>query len=179
MSSPQAKPAGSERSVTPLIIGVLFSTYFLTVQTIELSLSTYVLKENQWEFYRSYLRFKSDGHIWNWWHLFSSLTIPLSVITAIADLVRILTTKDTLQHHLMNVIKAAQLFTTLFIVLTRVMPLEKKITELSSKALIVELHFYQQLVFVLNIIGWFIPIILFDQMKNEGQLTDKDKKKKQ
>ncbi len=42
-------------SASQLIISLLFGTYFLTVQTIELSLSIYVLQENKFEIYREYL----------------------------------------------------------------------------------------------------------------------------
>jgi hypothetical protein len=53
-------------SIPQLIITLLFSTYFLTIQTIELSLSIYVLQENKIEIYREYLLFKRQAPIWKW-----------------------------------------------------------------------------------------------------------------
>ncbi len=54
-------------SISELITSLLFSTYFLTVQTIELSLSIYVLRENKIDIYSEYLLFKSHASICPGW----------------------------------------------------------------------------------------------------------------
>ncbi|UJR24687.1 hypothetical protein I4U23_006060 [Adineta vaga] len=170
------KPVNKNSPISPIVIGVLFSTYFLTVQTIEYSLSNYVLNENQVELYRKYLLFKGNSSIWHWWHLLSLLTIPLAVFEACSDLVRIFTKKYPLKRTLMSIIRAIQLFSTLFISFGHTVSLEKKFIETNSKDILVELNYYQSLLFLLNIIAWFIPIIQYKQAQENPEPIHEKKK---
>ncbi|CAF0835774.1 unnamed protein product [Adineta ricciae] len=154
------------QSVSPIALPVLFTTYFLTVQTIEFSLSSYVLNENDPELYRKYLLFKSNAFIWKWWHLFTLLTIPLSIFEAIRDLLRIFTANYPVKRHLMSIVRAMHLFTTLYISFTCALPLETKLSGKSSRNLVAELNYYQLFLFLLNIIGWFIPLIQYKQAQS-------------
>jgi hypothetical protein len=162
-------------SISQLMIGLLFSTYFLTIQTIELSLSIYVLQENKFEIYREYLIFKNAAPIWKWWHLFSLVTIPLSIFGAVRDLFQIFTKKATIKRHLIDIIRALQLFTVLSIVFRRILPIENKLIEISSKEYLYELNFFQWIVFLLNICGWFIPIFRYQDWKNDQRIHPRKK----
>jgi hypothetical protein len=162
-------------SVSQLIMALLFSTYFLTVQTIELSLSMYVLQENKLEIYRDYLIFKSQAPIRKWWQLFLTILIPLSIIGAVTDLFQIFTKKATIKRNLLDTVAALQLFTVLFIIFTRVLPLENKLIQTNSKDNIVELNFFYFILFLLNILGWFLPIFRYQTGQNDQQIHPKKK----
>jgi uncharacterized membrane protein len=162
-------------SASQLVISLLFGTYFLTVQTIELSLSIYVLQQNKLELYKEYLIFKNGASIWKWWHLFSSLTIPLSIFGAFQGLFQIFTKKATKKRNLIDIIAALQLFTVLSIVFTRILPIENQLIETISKEYLYELNSFQWIVFLLNILGWFIPIVRYQDRKNDQQIDSKKK----
>lgn len=170
------KSCKSPFTISELIISLLFSTYFLTVQIIELSLSIYVLQQNKFELYKEYLIFKNSPHLWKLWHLFSSLTIPLSIFGAIKGLFQIFTKKATKKRNLIDIIAALQLFTVLSIVFTRILPIENKLIEKSSKESLYELNSFQWIVFLLNIFGWFIPIIRYQDRINYQHNIDSKKK---
>jgi hypothetical protein len=162
-------------SIPQLIITLLFSTYFLTIQTIELSLSIYVLQENKIEMYREYLLFKRQAPIWKWWQAFSTIILLLSVIAAVRDLLQTLTRKATFTRNLLDIIKALQLFIVLYIAFTRILPLQNKLIETISMENILELSFLQWIVFLLNILGWFIPIFRYQEWKNDEHIHLKKK----
>jgi hypothetical protein len=162
-------------SISALIMGLLFGTYFLTVQTIELSLSIYVLQENKLEVYSEYLLFKRQAPIWKWWQLFSIIIVLLSIIIAIRDLFQIFTKKATFKRNLLDIVTALQLFIVLYTVITRVLPLENKLIQTTSNDIIRELNFLQWIVFLLNILGWFIPIFRYHDWKNDGSTHLKKK----
>jgi len=162
-------------SISELIMGLLFGTYFLTVQTIELSLSIYVLRENKLETYSEYLLFKGHAPIWKWWQLFSTIIVLLSIIPTVRDLLQTFTRKATFKRHLLDIVKALQLFTALYIAITRVLPLENKLTQTTSKDNIRDLKFFQWIIFLLNIIGWLIPIFKYHDGKNNEHIHSKKK----
>lgn len=162
-------------STSQLILGLLFGTYFLTVQTIELSLSIYVLRENKFKVYGDYLLFKSQAPIWKWWQIFSTIIVLLSIIDTVRDLFQTLTKKATFKRNALDIIKALQLFPALYIAITHVLPLESKLVEASSKDDIRQLNFFQWIVFLLNIVGWFLPLLRYQEWKN-NEHTDSKKK---
>jgi len=153
-------------SASQLIMGLLFSTYFLTVQTIELSLSIYVLQENKYEIYSEYLLFKRQAPIWKWWQLFSTIIVLLSIITVARDLFETFTRKATFKRNLLDIVTALQLSVALYTAITRVLPLENKLIQATSKDNIRELNSFQWILFLLNILGWFIPIFRYQDWKN-------------
>ncbi|CAF4811421.1 unnamed protein product, partial [Rotaria sp. Silwood2] len=134
-------------------MGLLFGTYFLTVQTIELSLSTYVLQENKLDLYRDYLIFKGQAPIWKWWQLVSNIIIPLSIITTVRDLFQIFTRKSTTRRNLIDIVTALQLLGVLYTVFINVLPLENKLIQTASKHNISKLNSFYWIVFLLNILG--------------------------
>jgi hypothetical protein len=162
-------------SISALIIGLLFGTYFLTVQTIELSLSIYVLKENKLEIYSEYLLFKREASIWKWWQLFSTIIVLPSIINVVRDLFQIFTKKATFKRNLLDIVTALQLFGVLYTVITRISPLENKLIQTTSKDIIRELNSFQWIVFLLNILGWFLPIVRYQDWKNDGNTHLKKK----
>ncbi|CAF3490550.1 unnamed protein product [Rotaria sp. Silwood1] len=162
-------------SISQLIMGLLFGTYFLTVQTIELSLSTYVLQENKFDLYRDYLIFKGQAPIWKWWQLVSSIIIPLSIITAVRNIFQIFTKKSTTRRNIIDIVTALQLFGILYTVFTSVLPLEKKLIQTVSKHNIHKLNFLHWIIFLSNILGWFIPIFRYQDWKNDERLHPKKK----
>ncbi|CAF3838785.1 unnamed protein product, partial [Adineta steineri] len=164
------------QSISPIVMGVLFSTYFLTIQTIEYSLSTYVLNEKQHELYQDYVLFKGNAPIWKWWNLFTLLTIPLTIWATLGDLWKIFTTKAPIKHHLTSIIRAMQFFTLLFITFTRAVPLEAKSAETPSEEILVELNYYQWVLFLLNILGFVITIIQCKQAQYTEPIEAKKKK---
>jgi hypothetical protein len=160
----------SPLSASQLVASLLFSTYFLTVQLIELSLSIYVLKENKSEIYKEYLIFKSESLIWKPWQIFALITIPLGVFGAIKDLIQVFTKKATKKRNLIDILAALQLFSVLFIVFTRILPLEKKLIQLTTKDYLYDLNFFQWIVFILNVCGWFTPILKYEESKNHSHI---------
>ncbi|CAF1190557.1 unnamed protein product [Adineta steineri] len=163
-------------SISPIVIGVLLSTYFLTIQTIEYSLSTYVLNEKQHELYQNYLLFKVNAPIWKWWNLFTLITVPLAIWAALGDLWKIFTTKAPIKQHLTSIIRAMQLFSTLFISFARAVPLEGKLAETPSEEILVELNYYQWFLFLLNILGFVVTIIQCKQAQNAESINARKKK---
>jgi cytochrome bd-type quinol oxidase subunit 2 len=162
-------------SISQLIMTVLFRTYFLTVLTIELSLSIYVIQENKPEIYHEYLVFKRQAPIWKWWQVFSAIIIPLSIITAVRDLLQTFTKKATNKRNLLDIVTALQLFAVLYTVFTRVLPLENKLIQATSKDNTVELKFFQCIVFILNILGCFITVFRYRDWKNDKRIHPKEK----
>lgn len=162
-------------STSQLILGLLFGTYFLTVQTIELSLSTYVLQKDKNKFYNEYLMFKSQAPIWKWWQLFSTLIVLLSIIDTFRDLFQTLTRKATNKRHLLDILKAFQLVAALYISITRVLPLEKKLIETNSIDNLYELNFLQWILFLLNILGWSLPLFRYQEWINDERIHSKKK----
>jgi hypothetical protein len=162
-------------SIPLLIMGLLFSTYFLTIQTIELSLSIYVLQENKFEIYREYLLFKRQAPIWKWWQLFTLITLLFSIIIVVRDLLQILTRKATFKRHLLDIVTALHLFVILYISFKHILPLQNKLIQSISIDNIRELNFYQWIIFLLNIIGWFIPIFRYQDWKNDKNIHPKKK----
>ena len=153
-------------SISQLAIGLVLSTYFLTVEVIELSLSIYAVQENKPETYREYLIFKPDAPIWKQWQLLTLLLIPLSIKTAINDLYQIFTTRATTRRNLIDVVTALQLFGILFTVFKCAQPLETQLVKISSYECASELNFFHWIMLVLNIVGWLIPIFRYHEWKN-------------
>jgi hypothetical protein len=162
-------------SIPQLIITLLFSTYFLTIQTIELNLSIYVLQKNKIEIYREYLLFKRQAPIWKWWQSFSTIILLLSLITTVRDLIQTLTRKATFKRNLLDILKALQLFIVLYISFTHILPLHNKLIESISMDNIRQLNSFQWIVFLLNILGWFIPIFRHQEWKNDEHMHPKKK----
>jgi hypothetical protein len=162
-------------SISQVITALLFSTYCLTVQTIELSLSMYVLQQNKSEIFREYLIFKSQAPIWKWWQLFLTILIPLSIIGVVTDLFQTFTQKATIKRNLLDIVAALLLFTVLFIVFTRVLPLENKLIQTNSKDNMAELNFFLSILFLLNILGWFLPIFQYQTGQNDQQIHPEKK----
>jgi hypothetical protein len=162
-------------SISQLIIALVLGTYFLTVETIELSLSIYATQENKPEIYREYLLFKSQAPIWKWWQELTTLIIPLSVFAVISDLFQTLTKKATTKRNLIDIVAALQLFGVLFTVFTRVLPLETQLIKTASYDNASQLNFVHWIVFMLNIVGWFIPLFRYQDWKNDENVHPKKK----
>ncbi|CAF3378878.1 unnamed protein product [Rotaria socialis] len=152
-------------SVSQLIISLLLGTYFLTVEIIELSLSTYAWKQNKLEVYQQYLIFKSEAPIWKYWQLFTTLIVPLTIFATTKDLFQILTKKATTQRHLLDIIAAFQLYGILYTIIARIMPLESRLIEETSKDIAHDLNMIHWIAFMLNILGWCIPIFRYRESK--------------
>lgn len=154
-------------AIPELIIGLLLSTYFLTVETIELSLSIYAVQQNNFEVYQQYLIFKNQAPIWKYWQLFTTLILPLTIFATVRDLIQILTKKATTQRHLLDVIAALQLFGILYVIIVRIMPLENQFMKTGSNYIAQDLNTIHWIAFALNIIGWFIPVFRYRESKND------------
>ncbi|CAF1207561.1 unnamed protein product, partial [Adineta steineri] len=123
-----------------------------------------------------YVLFKVNAPIWKWWNLFTLLTIPLTIWATLGDLWKIFTTKAPIKHHLTSIIRAMQFFTLLFITFTRAVPLEAKSAETPSEEILVELNYYQWILFLLNILGFVITIIQCKQAQHTEPIEAKKKK---
>ncbi|CAF1557093.1 unnamed protein product [Rotaria sp. Silwood1] len=154
-------------AVSQLTIAMLFTTYFLTVEIIELSLSTYVLQQNKLEVYQQYLLFKSQAPIWKYWRILTLIILPITIFINIQNLFQILTKKATIQRHLLDVISAFQLFGILYTIIVRLMPLETRFMKSISNDIAQNLNSIHQTAFMLNILGWFIPIFRYRESKND------------
>ena len=162
-------------SVPQLVITLLFSTYFLTIQTVELSLTTYILQKNKVEIYRDYLLFKDQAPIWKWWQSFSTVILLLSIITTIRDLLQTLTRNATFTRNLLDILKAFQLFMALYVSFTHILPVQSKYIQSMSMDYIYQLNSLQWIVFLLNILGWFLPIFRCLEWENEKKTHQKNK----
>ena len=151
--------------VSPIVIPVLFATYFLTVQTIEYSLSTYVLNENHLELFQKYLIFKANAPMWKWWQLFTLITLPPVILKTVTDVLQMFTREKPIIHHLVCLLQFIQLFSRLYIHFARAVPLEKKLAEISARENLLELNSYYLILLVLMLIAWFIPIVQYKQMQ--------------
>lgn len=169
------KPSRTTPRISPIVIPVLFGTYFLTVQTIEYSLSTYVLNENHLDLFKKYLIFKANAPIWKWWHMFTLVTLPPVILKTVTDVLHIFTKKKPIKHHLVCLVQFIQLFSRLYITFTRAVPLEKKLTEISSRENVLELNSYHSMLLVLILIAWFIPIVQYKQMQEVQTIEDEKK----
>ena len=163
-------------SNSQLIIGLFLSTYFLSVELIEFSLSIYVLQENKTDFYRDYLVFKRQAMVWKWWQMFTSLIVPLSIFDAIRGLYEIVTKKATLKRNLLDIIKAVQLFGILYTIIVHIMPLETKLIEEPSREVAEALNGFHWIAFLLNILGWLNPLLRYQDWQSELKI-DANKKK--
>lgn len=149
-------------TVTQLSTAIFFSTYFLSIQLLELSLSTYVSREkNKVDVYRDYLLFKKQAPIWNWWQSFANIIVLLSLLTAIVSLIEIFTKKATIKRHVLDIIKAIQVFTSLYIAFTYIIPLENQIMQTLSKDSVYQLNLFQWIIFSLSLIGFFVPVFQY------------------
>lgn len=162
-------------SISQLIITLLFGTYFLTIQTVELSLTTYSLQENKVEIYRDYLLFKQQAPIWKWWQLFSNMILLLSFITTVRDLFQTLTRTATFTRNLLDILKAFQLFIAFYVSFTHIIPLQRNYIQSVSMDDIYQLNSFQWVVFLLNILGWFLPIFRYKEWINNKKTDQKDK----
>ena len=163
-------------SISQLTIALVLSTYFLTVEMIELSLSIYAVQENKPEFYSEYLAFKKAAPIWKSWQLLTTLIIPISFVTVTVDLFQTLTRKATTTRNLIDLVAVLQLYGILYTVVTRVLPLETELIKTASYDTARELNLTHYIVFLLNIVGWFIPIFRYQNWKNDEHFHPKEKK---
>ena len=154
-------------SISQLIIGLIISTYFLTVELIEFSLSMYVSQEKKPELYKEYLTFKQEAFVWRWWQLCTMIILPLSVIDASRDLIHMFTRKATTRRNTIDILKAIQTFSTIYTMFYCIMPLESKIAENPSNHLARNLNFYHWFAFALNIVGWSLPLLRYYDWKND------------
>ena len=162
-------------SVSQLIPGLLLGTYFLTVETIELSLSIYTLQQNNLDIYRQYLIFKSQAPIWKHWQLFTVIIMPLTVTMITRDLFQTLTKKASTERHLLDILAACQLFSILYAIIVHVMPLENQFMEKPSKDIARDLNVVHWITFILNILGWIIPVLRSREIGNEKHIKSREK----
>jgi hypothetical protein len=126
-------------------------------------------------FLKDDLLFKRRAPIWKWWQLFSTIIVLLSVITALRDLIQTFTKTATFKRNLLDIVRAFQLFTALYTVITSILPLENKLIQATLKDNIYELNSFQWIVFLLNILGWFIPVFKYQDWKNDERIHPKKK----
>jgi len=175
--STATKPWKASVTASKLTVAIFFSTYFLSVQLIELSLSTYVSQDkNKAEAYRGYLLFKREAPIWKYWQIFGNLMVLLSFVTSIISLIEMFTKQATIKRNFLDIVKAIQVFTALYIAFTQILPLESQFIQTPSKDLAKQLNFFQWIIFTLSIIGFFVPIFQYVDGKNKPVDTAKDKK---
>lgn len=154
-------------SIFELIIALLLNTYFVTVGMIEFSLSTYVLQENKADLYHDYAHFKHQAHIWKWWQHITIMFVPLSIFSAIRNLIHIFTRTATMTRNLIDIVTILHLVAILYTIIQCARPLETKWMKEPSNDVLQELNFFHLIVLILNIIGWFIPIFRYHDWKND------------
>lgn len=163
-------------SVSQLIIGLILSTYFLSVALIEFSLSIYVQQQNKPHLFQQYLLFKQDTLLWKSWQLITTAIIPLSLFDAITGLYQIFTHQATQRRNLLDIIKAAHLFAILYITITRLMPLESQIKQSTpSMSLLQQINYFHHFTFALNILGLIIPLLYYHDSKHPSSITSTKK----
>lgn len=196
-------------NVKGLIIGLLFSTYFLTAAIIEYSLISYVTNTNAAEaeteteastkakqsLFIEWLVFKKAAPIWSSIQLFIIILLPFIMLGTAIQAIQSFTKRATIIQHLLDCLQLLQLVGILYLIIGSVMPLEDQLKSsiiintdsTASINIVVLLDQLKPLYFIallLNIVGWILPILRYNHWRSIGSpvvaiKTDTDSKKLQ
>ncbi|CAF1610518.1 unnamed protein product [Didymodactylos carnosus] len=156
-------------SVAALCVATVLGTYFSSLSLIELSLSIYCQQHNQPELFSQYLNFKTNAHIWKYWQILTLSIVPISAFIITRDTVQCLTRKANIGRHLLDLINFVQLYTMLYIIIMKLLPLERELIngKIPSFETVERATMLYSISLVLNIIGWLLPFFRYSNWKSD------------